>query len=77
MQQQSIDYSKYTSKPASSLSHIPGDDGMPILGHTLEFLRDSHALLNRGYAQHGLVYRRRVLFQHGVSLLGPDANQQV
>lgn len=77
MQQQTIDYTQYTSQPASGLRHIPGDSGWPILGHTLEFLRDNHALLNRGYAKHGLVYRRRVLFQDGISLLGPDANQHV
>lgn len=77
MQQPSVDYTQYSRKPASNLKHIPGDKGLPILGHTLEFLRDNHALVNRGYAKHGLVYRRRVLFQEGVSLLGPDANQQV
>lgn len=77
MQQQRIDYSQYSSQPSSDLSHIPGDNGLPIFGHTLEFLRDNHALLNRGYSRHGLVYRRRVLFQNGISLLGPEANRQV
>ena len=63
--------------PQRDLSHIPGDYGLPLLGHTLAFLRDYHGLVHSKAERYGLVYRGSVLFQRGVTLLGPDANEFV
>lgn len=77
MQQSALDYSSYSRFPNQDLDHIPGDRGLPILGHTISFLRDYQSLSIKGYAAYGPVHRRNILFQEGVSLLGPDANQIV
>lgn len=63
--------------PQRKLDHIPGDYGLPLLGHSLQFLRDYHGLVNREAARHGNVYKGSVLFQRGVSLLGPEGNEFV
>lgn len=59
------------------LSHIPGDDGWPVIGQTLEFLRQPVALPNRLYARFGAISRGNVMFENVANLLGPDANQFV
>lgn len=63
--------------PQSKLDHIPGDTGLPLLGHTLEFIRDCHGLSRRLYQRYGPVHRTYCLFQHTVILLGPEANEIV
>ena len=63
--------------PQRKLEAIPGDYGWPLLGHTVPFLKDYHKLVTEHAAQHGLVFKGSVLFQRGVTLLGPDANEFV
>lgn len=41
---------------SSALSHIPGDDGWPILGHTLPLLADPEGFVER---------RAKSLLHHG------------
>lgn len=77
MQTLANDYSDYKRLPNGALDHIPGDRGLPILGHTLGFLSNIHEETNRAYQKYGLVYRRHILFQEGIALLGPDANQAI
>src|SRR3546814_13192706 len=43
--------------PDSAIDHIPGEDGMPVLGNTLEQLRDYPAFTRRMVAKYGRVYR--------------------
>lgn len=57
----------------AALAHIPGDEGWPIIGRTLDILADPKGEVDMA-ATYGLVYRTRVLGETGVSLLGPDAN---
>lgn len=59
------------------LSHLPGDDGWPIIGQTLQFLFDPIGKAQRLYAQYGPVMRGNVVFEPMVHLIGPDANQFV
>lgn len=61
----------------AALAHIPGDEGWPIIGRTLDILADPKGEVERMAATYGLVYRTRVLGETGVSLLGPDANSFV
>lgn len=59
------------------LRHIPGEDGWPLLGQTLQFLYRPVAMPRRLYARYGTISRGNVMFETAVNLLGPDANQFV
>jgi cytochrome P450 len=61
----------------TSLTHIPGDEGWPIVGRTLSILADPKGEVERMAAKHGLVYRSRVLGETSITLLGPEANELV
>ena len=71
----------YVAPPAptssSAFSHIPGDDGWPILGHTLPLLADPKGFVERRTQRYGLVYRGRAFGLSNVSMLGPEANELV
>lgn len=57
--------------------HIPGKDGLPIVGCTFEQLKDPHAFTRRMHAKFGPVYRIHSMGGRFVQLLGPDANELV
>src|ERR1700724_3261052 len=57
------------------LSHIPGDEGWPVIGRTLAILADPKGEVERMAATYGLVYRSRVLGETSINLLGPEANE--
>ena len=44
----------------------------PVIGHALEFLRDHRRLLERGYTEHGEIFRLRLGGRTAVFLLGQD-----
>ena len=57
------------------LAHVPGETGWPIIGNTLRALRAPVAHVNGMHAKYGKVYRNHLLGFHGVTLLGPEANE--
>ncbi len=59
------------------LSHIPGDDGLPIVGNTFRMLADPPAFIRKMVAEHGRVYRNRAFGGRMVNLIGADANELV
>ena len=59
----------------AALAHIPGDEGWPVIGRTLEVLADPKGEVERMAAKYGLVYRSRVLGETSISALGPEANE--
>ncbi len=59
------------------LAHIPGDDGLPIVGNTFRMLADPPAFIRKMVADHGRVYRNRAFGGRVVSLIGADANELV
>lgn len=59
------------------LPDIPGEDGLPFLGHAFELLKDPRGLSQRSYDQYGPVYRTNFIGQVGVALAGADALQLV
>lgn len=61
----------------SALSHIPGEEGWPIIGRTFQVLADPKGEVERMAAQYGPVYRSRVLGETSITLLGPEANELV
>src|SRR5262245_28599465 len=63
--------------PRGALAHIPGDQGWPLVGHTLNVLADPKGFVERRVARYGLVYRSRVFGETNVTLLGPNANELI
>lgn len=60
-----------------NLDHIPGEDGLPILGNTLSFLRDFRGFSRKMVSRYGKVYRSSGFGGRSVALLGADANELV
>ena len=60
-----------------ALAHIPGDDGLPIVGNTFRMLKDPGAFGRKMVARHGHVYRNRAFGDTSIQLLGPEANELV
>jgi cytochrome P450 len=67
----------FTPPKRNSLTHIPGDEGWPIIGKTLHVLADPKGQVERAAAQYGLVYRSHLFGETSLTLLGPEANELV
>src|SRR5882762_3353909 len=67
----------FTPPKRNSLTHIPGDEGWPIIGKTLDALADPKGHVERMHAKYGPVYRTHLFGETSVSLLGPEANELV
>src|SRR3954463_10391312 len=67
----------FTPPKRNSLTHIPGDEGWPIIGKTLDVLADPKGQVERMSAKYGLVYRSHIFGETSVVLLGPEANELV
>ena len=65
------------SQAPQALDHIPGEDGWPIIGTTLELLADPIGYGEKMRAKYGNIYRNRGFGRRGVVLLGADANELV
>ena len=63
--------------PKHALDHIPGEDGWPVLGTTLQLLADPIGFGNRMRAKYGNVYRNNSFGRRGVILIGAEANELV
>jgi len=59
----------------STVPELPG--ALPILGHTVEFVRDTIALLSRAQREMGEVAALRVAHLPMVAMFGPEAHQAV
>lgn len=77
MSMQSVASPAYTFTPPkrNSMTHIPGDEGWPIIGKTLDALADPKGHVERMHAKYGPVYRTHMFGETSVSLLGPEANE--
>src|SRR5881394_3906816 len=62
---------------AGALRHIPGDEGWPFIGRTLNILADPKGEVERMAAKYGPVYRSHVLGETSITALGPEANELV
>ncbi len=67
----------FTPPKRNTLTHIPGDEGWPIIGQTLATLADPKGQVERTAAKYGLVYRSHILGETSLVLLGPEANELV
>lgn len=61
----------------SALAHIPGTEGWPVLGSTLQLLADPKGETERLAEKYGPVFRTRAFGGRSVTLLGPEANEFV
>src|SRR5579863_3803599 len=79
MSMQSAAFPEIALRPPrrQALSHIPGDEGWPVIGRTLAVIADPKGEVERMAAKHGLIYRSRVLGETSISVLGPEANELV
>ena len=79
MSMQSVASPVYSFTPPrrNSLTHIPGDEGWPLIGKTLEVLADPKGQVERQSAKYGLVYRSHMFGETSLVLLGPEANELV
>ena len=59
------------------LDDIPGDNGLPILGHTLAWLRDPIGTPVRMQQRYGDVFRHHIFFARPVVFAHPDALGQI
>src|ERR1700742_4897033 len=66
-----------TPPKRNTLTHIPGDEGWPIIGKTLDVLADPKGQIERSAAKSGLVFRSHIFGETSVVLLGPEANELV
>lgn len=72
--------SKLLKKPAppSGLRLPPRlSGGLPVIGHTADFVRDTIGLLRRAYAEHGEISSFDILNKKMVAVFGPEANEAV
>ena len=67
----------FTPPKRNSLTHIPGDEGWPIIGKTFEILADPKGQAVRQAAKYGLIYRSHIFGETNIVLLGPEANELV
>ena len=66
-------------KPPSkdALAHIPGEDGLPVVGTTLKALKDPIGFGRYMFEKYGSIYRTFSFGKDNVMLLGADANELV
>src|SRR5215469_15474519 len=67
----------FTPPKRNSLTHIPGDEGWPIIGKTLHALADPKGFIEGNARRYGLVYRSHLFGETSIVLLGPVANELV
>jgi cytochrome P450 len=59
------------------LTHIPGDEGWPIIGKTLQVLADPKGHVEGNARKWGLCYRSHLFGETSIVMLGPAANELV
>ncbi len=68
---------KLSIVPTWALDHIPGDDGLPIMGHGLAFYFDTFRLIREKAARYGPVFRINYLGERWVFVGAPDGAREV
>lgn len=71
------DLSYRLAPDARALQHIPGDTGWPVLGSTLEVVRDLHAFAQQRVQRYGPVSRIHLLGQGGLLVTGAELYQRI
>lgn len=61
----------------AALAHIPGPPATPLIGHTLQIVRDAYGTQQEYMARYGSVYKVNMLGVWRVNLCGVDALEKV
>lgn len=64
-------------RQGQEIDYVPGRDGWPVVGTTLEQLKDPHAFTKKMVAEFGPVYRTNSFGGRFVQLIGAEANELV
>ncbi|MGB5325391.1 MAG: cytochrome P450 [Pseudomonadales bacterium] len=64
-------------RPETGLDHLPGDYGLPVVGHSFKLLRDARAQSARMVARYGTIYRSSAFTRRQVMFADADAAQYV
>lgn len=73
-----LDYDDYVHEPNNvDLSSIPGDTGLPLLGHSLQFYKDPFEWAQKRYKEYGPISKVNIFSGPGVVVLGPELMQRV
>src|SRR5262245_53538025 len=67
----------YAKAQHHPLTHIPGEDGWPIVGNTFAALKDPVGHAEAMHRKYGPVYRDHLFGVRSVVMLGPEANELV
>ncbi|MEM7433677.1 MAG: cytochrome P450 [Myxococcota bacterium] len=68
----------YDQRPANrDLRHLPGEYGLPLVGKTLEMVRDPNAMFDRHFRKYGPVSRISITGNKCTLLIHPDHAQRV
>ena len=71
-------YEDYIHEPNNpDFSSIPGDGGLPVLGHSIEIYKDPYTWAVKRVKQYGPISRMKMLGGEGVLAVGPDVNQRI
>ncbi|PCJ44478.1 MAG: cytochrome P450 [Moraxellaceae bacterium] len=71
-------YNDYIHEPNNQdLGNIPGDYGLPLIGHSISFLKDPFVWARAQNEKYGLLSRVNTFGSRGVIALGPDLAQQI
>ena len=75
--QSSIDLS-YKLRPTNThLDHIPGNNGLPVIGRTFDLVNDFYGFLDQQYKTYGPVSRTRLIGHTTLLCMGADINKQI
>jgi cytochrome P450 len=53
----------------------PGRAGLPLLGETLSLIKNNYRYIDQRVAEHGAIFRARVLGRRAIFLAGPEATE--
>lgn len=72
-------YDDYIHEPNNEdLGSIPGDDGLPVLGHTFSFYKDPFEWARKQYPKYGPVIRLRLMGSaDAIVALGPELMERI
>lgn len=61
----------------AALKTIPGEKGLPVIGHTMRFIRNCNTLFDEMHAKYGSVYYNHYLATKAIHIMSPEGNEFV
>ncbi|MCJ8282993.1 MAG: hypothetical protein MJK14_25120 [Rivularia sp. ALOHA_DT_140] len=63
-----------TTTNSKTLPLPPGDFGLPVIGETISFIRDSDFIEKR-YQKHGSIFKTHIFTNPTIVMIGSEANR--